>query len=52
MPSIEQLPATTAGHKALLAWMRGFGRVLRIGVEGTGAYGADLPGGYATKAST
>ncbi|HEX5204392.1 MAG TPA: IS110 family transposase [Actinoplanes sp.] len=38
----EQFPATPAGYQALLAWMRGFGRLWRIGVEGTGAYGAGL----------
>jgi transposase len=38
----QQFPATTTGYTALLAWMRGFGRLLRIGVEGTGAYGAGL----------
>ena len=38
----QQFPATAAGYAALLAWMRGFGRLLRVGVEGTGAYGAAL----------
>jgi transposase len=38
----EQFPATPAGYTALLGWMRGFGRLLRVGVEGTGAYGAGL----------
>jgi transposase len=38
----QQFPATAAGYTALLAWMRGFGRVWRVGVEGTGAYGAGL----------
>jgi len=38
----EQFPATAAGYTALLAWMRGFGRLVRAGVEGTGAYGAGL----------
>jgi len=38
----QQFPATAAGYLALLTWMRGFGRVLRVGVEGTGAYGAGL----------
>ena len=38
----EQFPATAAGYRALLTWMRGFGRLLRVGVEGTGAYGAGL----------
>jgi transposase len=38
----QQFPATAAGYAALLAWMRTFGRLLRVGVEGTGAYGAGL----------
>jgi transposase len=38
----EQFPATAAGYAALLAWMRGHGQLLRVGVEGTGAYGAGL----------
>jgi transposase len=38
----EQFPTTPAGYAALLAWMRGFGRLGPVGVEGTGAYGAGL----------
>ncbi len=38
----QQFPATAAGYTTLLAWMAGFGRLLRVGVEGTGAYGAGL----------
>jgi transposase len=38
----QQFPATASGYSTLLAWMRGFGRLERIGVEGTGAYGAGL----------
>ncbi|WP_433384968.1 IS110 family transposase [Actinoplanes sp. CA-142083] len=38
----EQFPATAAGYQALLAWMRGHGRLWRVGVEGTGVYGAGL----------
>jgi transposase len=38
----EQFPASAAGYTALLTWMRGFGRLSRAGVEGTGAYGAGL----------
>jgi transposase len=34
--------ATGAGYRALLAWLRSFGAVLVVGVEGTGAYGAGL----------
>jgi len=38
----EQFPADTAGYTALLDWIRTFGHPVRIGVEGTGAYGAGL----------
>lgn len=38
----EQFPATPDGYADLLAWMRGFGHLVRVGVEGTGAYGAGL----------
>ncbi|NKZ09337.1 IS110 family transposase [Actinomadura latina] len=38
----EQFPAGAAGYAALLAWMRSFGSLVRVGVEGTGAYGAGL----------
>jgi transposase len=38
----EQFPATPGGYAALLAWMQGFGRLVRVGIEGTGAYGAGL----------
>jgi transposase len=38
----EQFPATASGYGALLAWMHGHGRLSRVGVEGTGAYGAGL----------
>jgi transposase len=37
-----QFPATSAGYAGLLAWMRGFGRLHAVGVEGTGSYGAAL----------
>ena len=33
---------TASGYRQLLAWMRSFGDVQRVGVEGTGAYGAGL----------
>ena len=38
----RQFPADPAGYTALLAWMRSFGLLARVGVEGTGAYGAGL----------
>jgi transposase len=37
-----QFPATPAGYQELLAWLRGYGQVTRMGVEGTGSYGAGL----------
>jgi len=38
----QQFPATAAGYQALLAWLRSLGRVMKVGVEGTGTYGAGL----------
>jgi transposase len=38
----QQFPADPGGYAMLLAWMRTFGRLTRVGVEGTGAYGAGL----------
>lgn len=37
-----QFPATSEGYALLLAWMRSFGRLHAVGVEGTGSYGAGL----------
>jgi transposase len=37
-----EFPATPEGYRALLAWMRGHGRLRLVGVEGTGSYGAGL----------
>jgi len=37
-----QFPATAGGYRKLHAWLRGFGEVGRVGVEGTGSYGAAL----------
>ncbi|WP_217585109.1 IS110 family transposase [Microbacterium sp. GbtcB4] len=33
---------TRAGYRALLAWARSHGELVRIGIEGTGSYGAGL----------
>jgi transposase len=33
---------TPAGYRALVAWLRGFGPVALVGVEGTGSYGVGL----------
>ncbi|WP_344447380.1 IS110 family transposase, partial [Kitasatospora nipponensis] len=38
----EQFEATAAGYRELLAWLRSFGNLVLVGVEGTGAYGAGL----------
>ena len=35
-------PADTAGYKQLGNWLQSQGRVVRVGVEGTGSYGAGL----------
>lgn len=37
-----EFPATAAGYVLLLGWLRSFGRLVAVGVEGTGAYGAGL----------
>lgn len=36
------VPTTHAGHAQLLSWARSFGAIDRIGIEGTGSYGAGL----------
>jgi hypothetical protein len=41
--------STAAGYRALLAWMRGFGRLRAVGVEGAGSYGAALARHLAAK---
>jgi transposase len=38
----EPFETTPAGYKLLLEWLGGFGEVTKIGVEGTGSYGAGL----------
>jgi transposase len=37
-----EFPATPAGYRHLLEWLAEHGRLERVGVEGTGAYGAAL----------
>jgi transposase len=39
---VESFAASATGYRELLAWMSAFGPVARVGVEGTGAYGAGL----------
>lgn len=38
----QRFPATQAGYGALVGWLRAFGPVAAVGVEGTGSYGAGL----------
>jgi transposase len=38
----REFPATPPGYRALLGWLRGHGCLERVGVEGTGAFGAGL----------
>jgi transposase len=40
--AVESFPTTAAGHRGVLSWMSGFGCVERVGIEGTGAYGAGV----------
>lgn len=39
---VESFPTTPAGYRAILRWLRSFGNLGRIGVEGTASYGAGL----------
>jgi transposase len=45
---IEEFETTRAGYEKLLDWLRGFGEVIGVGVEGTGSYGVDLARHLAT----
>ncbi|EWS80886.1 transposase [Brachybacterium phenoliresistens] len=38
----EEFPASGAGYRDLLSWLGSHGTVAAVGVEGTGAYGAEL----------
>lgn len=38
----REFPATIHGYRDLLDWMRSHGTLTAVGVEGTGAYGAEL----------
>jgi transposase len=38
----REFPTTPAGYRALVRWLREHGELERVGVEGTGAYGAAL----------
>ena len=39
---VESFRTTGDGHRLLSVWMDGFGTIERVGVEGTGAYGAGI----------
>jgi transposase len=39
---VETFTADAAGYRAALDWLQAFGEIERVGVEGTGAYGAGL----------
>ena len=38
----REFPTSTAGYRALLGWLRSHGELVKVGIEGTGAYGAGL----------
>lgn len=38
----REFPATAAGYRKLKSWLRSHGTVTAVGIEGTGAYGAEL----------
>jgi transposase len=38
----RSFPTTRQGYRLMLAWMRSFGALQRIGIESTGSYGAGL----------
>lgn len=38
----REFPATPKGYEQLLCWLRAFGVIIAVGVEGTGSYGAGL----------
>ena len=39
---VSEFPATPIGYVQLLGWLKGFGPVCLVGIEGTGSYGAGL----------
>jgi transposase len=39
---VETFTTTTGGHRDLVRWLAGFGVINKIGVEGTGSYGAGI----------
>ena len=43
---VESFATTTVGFAELCDWFAGFGPLARVGVEGTGAYGAGVEYAY------
>ena len=39
---VETFATNTGGHRSLVAWLAGFGAIDKVGVEGTGSYGAGI----------
>ena len=39
---VSEFPAAPIGYAQLLGWLKGFGPVCLVGIEGTGSYGAGL----------
>lgn len=39
---VESFATTADGHRRLSSWMSGFGTIERVGIEGTGSYGAGV----------
>ena len=39
---VESFPTTAAGCRMLMDWLTSFGPLERVGIEGTGSYGAGL----------
>lgn len=39
---VKNFSTTRAGYRAMLAWFRSYGNLLRAGVEATGSYGAGI----------
>jgi transposase len=45
---VEEFATTVDGYRRLVEWLRGFGPVVLVGIEGTGSYGAGLARHLAT----
>ena len=39
---VETFDTTTGGHRSLVRWLAAFGVIDKVGVEGTGSYGAEI----------